>query len=143
MSRIHVECPECNGFFDVKAMRAGHRVQCKLCGSVVRVPQQSEPAADAGSRDEAAVETRTVLKRMSFSDSGDAIYDDIFDDTNEVSTRRRSFSVPQIPRQTLLLIGGGLVVLLAVYVAFQAGRSTAPVTMPPAPVVPVAPPPTP
>ncbi|HUQ72022.1 MAG TPA: hypothetical protein VM165_20995 [Planctomycetaceae bacterium] len=140
MSRIHVECPDCNGTFDVKAMRAGHRVQCKLCGSVVRVPLASQSVSDEPARDEAAVETRTVLKRRSFSESGDALYDDIFDDTSEVTTRR-SFGAPrlQLSRQTLLLISGGLVVLLAIYVAFQAGRSSAPVTMPPAPIVPITP----
>ncbi|MDZ4688024.1 MAG: hypothetical protein SH850_23365 [Planctomycetaceae bacterium] len=140
MSRIHVECPDCKGFFDVKAMRAGHRVQCKLCGSVVRVPEKSESPLEAA-RDEAAAETRTVLKRRSFTDDGDPIYDDIFDDTSEVSARSRSMKLPRLPvsRQTLLLIGAGLIVLLAIYVAFQAGRSSAPVTMPPAPVVPIAP----
>jgi hypothetical protein len=43
----------------------------------------------------------------------------------------------------LLGIGVALFALLAIFVAYQAGRGSAPVSVPPAPVVPVVPSPAP
>lgn len=153
MLRIHVECPECNGIFDVKAFRAGHRVACKLCGSVVRVPvdgetvADSEPAsaAEAETVDQATRDTRPLLRRKSFAEpppreSDDAIYDDIFAETDAVRPRSGAPSGPrfELSRPLLLRIGIGVALLLALYVAYQAGRNQAP-----APVVPVVPSPVP
>jgi ribosomal protein S27E len=147
MSRIHVECPDCNGIFDVKAFRAGHRVACKLCGSVVRVPTDSVPVAETPA-DESIRETRPVLKRMAFSESqsepGDAIYDDIFEDTTEVVSRSRQSTLRQftLTPKLVLRVGVAIFVLLAIYIAYQAGRGSAPVAPSPGPGIPAAPNPT-
>jgi hypothetical protein len=147
MSRISVECPECHGVFDVKAFRAGHRVACKLCSSVVRVPTETATPAVVPDEDltNSHREPRPLLRRMSFStaesDTSDAIYNDIFDDTAEVSARSGGSSpLPFKVTPTLVMrVGVGLFVLLAVYVAYQAGRGRAVVAPHPNPVVPAAP----
>jgi hypothetical protein len=147
MLRIHVECPECNGIFDVKAFRAGHRVACKLCGSVVRVPVEGEttldpnPDPDPAAVDQATRDTRPLLRRKSFSKpskSDDAIYDDIFADTDKVLPRssRSGGHRFELSRPLRLRIGIGVAILLALYVAYRAGRGSTP---PPTPIVPVTP----
>jgi hypothetical protein len=149
MSRISVECPECHGVFDVKAFRAGHRVACKLCGSVVRVPTDSPSVAVEPPPEESIRETRPVLKRMSFSESrsesGDAIYDDIFDDTTEVVSRSRPSALPQftLTPTVVLRVGVTIFVLLAIYIAYQAGRGRASAPVAPHPQIPVVPQPSP
>uniref|UniRef100_A0A7C2JYT0 Uncharacterized protein n=1 Tax=Schlesneria paludicola TaxID=360056 RepID=A0A7C2JYT0_9PLAN len=137
MTRIHVECPECNGVFNVKAIRAGHRVACKLCGRVVRVPLEDEgvePPQEAKPppNNSNAPETRPVLTRMSFGDS---------EDTVSVRTRR-SRSGPQItvsnPRP-LLLLGGAVLLLIVIYVLMRTGQPPTPGPIPPPPVAPTTP----
>jgi S1-C subfamily serine protease len=45
--RITVQCDSCFEEFTVRAERAGHRVACKHCGAVVRVPNEDAPVSSA------------------------------------------------------------------------------------------------
>jgi hypothetical protein len=150
MSRIHVECPECTGVFSVKAIRAGHRVACKLCGKVVRVPTEEESPAPvpvetesappmsrrrpsthefsvsdiaevADNTDEQVPETRPVLSRMSYSDARD--------DTTPVRSRSAG-AVPPLtvsdPKRLALAVGA-VILLLVLYLMSRPRPNVAPV----------------